>query len=99
MTTASRARQPAIGSVAVIGAHILDVLGRPVESIPPGQGSARLSEIKATAAGTAAGTPGDLAQLGADGLSLGAIGDDPLGGKPVAARRRRGVRPHRLARQ
>ena len=61
MTTASRARQPAIGSVAVLGAHILDVLGRPVESIPPGQGSARLTEIRATAAGTAAGTGVDLA--------------------------------------
>src|SRR5260221_1762766 len=54
MTTASRARQPAIGSVAVLGAHILDVLGRPVESIPPAQCSARLTDIRATAAGTAA---------------------------------------------
>ncbi len=74
MTTVSRARQPAIGSVAVLGAHILDVLGRPVESIPPGQGSARLTEIRATAAGTAAGTGVDLAKLGADVLAIGATG-------------------------
>ena len=47
------------------GAHILDVLGRPVETIPAGQGSARLTEIRATAAGTAAGTAVDLAKLGA----------------------------------
>jgi hypothetical protein len=45
----------ALGPVTVLGAHILDVLGRPVEAIPPGQGSARLQEIRATAAGTAAG--------------------------------------------
>ena len=44
-----------LGTVTVLGAHILDVLGRPVETIPPGQGSVRLREIRATAAGTAAG--------------------------------------------
>jgi hypothetical protein len=56
---------PALGPVVVLGAHILDVLGRPVGAIPPGQGSVRLSEIRATAAGTAAGTGVDLAKLGA----------------------------------
>src|SRR5215470_16657680 len=81
----------ALGRVVVIGAHILDVLGRPVEFIPPGQGSARLSEIRATAAGTAAGTAVDLAKLGADVLSIGAIGDDLLGDMLIAAMRRHGV--------
>jgi hypothetical protein len=52
-----------LGPVTVLGAHILDVLGRPVEAIPPGQGSVRLQEIRATAAGTAAGTGVDLARL------------------------------------
>jgi sugar/nucleoside kinase (ribokinase family) len=56
---------PAPARIAVIGPHILDVLGRPVESIPPGQGSVRLAEIRATAAGTAAGTAVNLAKLGA----------------------------------
>ena len=37
-------------------------------TIPPGQGSVRLKEIRATAAGTAAGTGVDLAKLGADVL-------------------------------
>ncbi len=91
MTTVSRARQPAIGSVAVLGAHILDVLGRPVESIPPGQGSARLTEIRATAAGTAAGTGVDLAKLGADVLAIGATGDDLLADMLTAAMRQHGV--------
>jgi len=52
---------PPLGPVTVLGAHILDVLGRPVEAIPPGQGSVRLREIRATAAGT---TPQDRANLG-----------------------------------
>jgi sugar/nucleoside kinase (ribokinase family) len=64
--------------VAVIGPHIVDVLGRPVEAIPAGQGSARLDEIRATAAGTAAGTAVDLAKLGASVSSFGAIGADLL---------------------
>jgi sugar/nucleoside kinase (ribokinase family) len=64
--------------VAAVGVHILDVLGRPVETIPPGQGSARLAEIRATAAGTAAGTAVDLTRLGAQVRSFGAVGTDLL---------------------
>jgi sugar/nucleoside kinase (ribokinase family) len=68
-----------LGPVFSVGVHILDVLGRPVADIPPGQGSVRLDEIKATAAGTAAGTSVDLARLGVQVFSCGAIGDDALG--------------------
>ena len=82
---------PDLGRVVVIGAHILDVLGRPVEAIPPGQGSARLQEIRATAAGTAAGTSVDLAKLGAQVASVGAIGADLLGDVLAAALQRHGV--------
>jgi len=67
-----------LGAVTVPGAHILDVLGRPVETIPPGQGSVRLREIRATAAGTAAGAGVDLAKLGARVLAVGA-GIEDLG--------------------
>jgi sugar/nucleoside kinase (ribokinase family) len=56
----------AVGRVVVLGAHILDVLGRPVETIPAGQGSARLTEIRATAAGTGA----VAVTLGADGCLI-----------------------------
>jgi len=52
--------------VTVLGAHILDVLGRPVETIPPGQGSVRLREIRATAGLLAGATPLDAAWLGRD---------------------------------
>ncbi len=91
MSSSAPALRPAIGPVTVLGAHILDVLGRPVGSIPPGQGSARLQEIRATAAGTAAGTGVDLAKLGAQVFAMGALGDDLLADMVVAAMRRHGV--------
>lgn len=59
--------------------HILDILGRPVTTIPPGQHSILIEEIRATAAGTAAGTSVDLAKLGVNVINVGAIGDDVLG--------------------
>ncbi|WP_020659961.1 carbohydrate kinase family protein [Amycolatopsis benzoatilytica] len=65
--------------VVCLGAHIFDVLGRPVSAIPPGQGRLALDEIKVTAAGTAGGTAVDLAKLGAEVTSMGAIGDDTAG--------------------
>ena len=90
MSTGAAGSWPA-GQVVVLGAHILDVLGRPVEAIPPGQGSARLQEIRATAAGTAAGTGVDLAKLGARVLAIGALGDDLLADLLVAAMAGHGV--------
>ena len=90
MSTGAAGSWPA-GEVVVLGAHILDVLGRPVEAIPPGQGSARLQEIRATAAGTAAGTGVDLAKLGSQVLAIGALGDDLLGDLLVAAMAGHGV--------
>ena len=87
------------GTVTVLGAHILDVLGRPVETIPPGQGSVRLKEIRATAAGTAAGTGVDLAKLGARVLAVGALGDDLLGDIVIAAMSGHGVDTSGLVRK
>ncbi len=95
----SRAGANELGRVVTIGAHILDVLGWPVEEIPPGQGSARLRQIKATAAGTAAGTAVDLAKLGAEVLTIGAIGEDLLGDLLIEAMRRHGVDTSRLVRK
>jgi sugar/nucleoside kinase (ribokinase family) len=68
-----------LGSVVCLGVHILDILGRPVTTIPPGQHSILIDEIRATAAGTAAGTSVDLAKLGIKVRNVGAIGDDILG--------------------
>jgi sugar/nucleoside kinase (ribokinase family) len=65
--------------VVALGAHVLDVLARPVEAIPEGQGGALVEEIRATPAGAAGGTAVTLAKLGADVTSAGAIGTDALG--------------------
>ena len=65
--------------IASVGVHIIDVLGRPVSEIPPGQNIALIDEIRVTVAGTAGGTAVDLAKLGADVCSIGATGDDELG--------------------
>jgi sugar/nucleoside kinase (ribokinase family) len=61
-----------------MGVHVLDVLVRPVEAIPEGQGGELVDEIKITAAGSAGGTALVLAKLGADVRSAGAVGTDPL---------------------
>src|SRR5215472_15650557 len=66
------------GRVISLGVHIVDILGRPVTHIPPGQGRQLLDEIRITAAGTAAGTSVDLAKLGAEVIAMGAVGDDRL---------------------
>jgi sugar/nucleoside kinase (ribokinase family) len=65
--------------VICLGAHILDILGRPVPDIPPGQGRRVLDEIRITAAGTAGGTAVDLAKLGAEVVGIGPVGDDVTG--------------------
>lgn len=65
--------------VVCLGPQILDVLVRPVVEIPVGQGGALLEEARITAAGTAAGTAVDLAKLGSQVTSVGAIGDDAAG--------------------
>lgn len=65
--------------VVTIGVHIVDILGRPVEAIPEGQGIALLDEIRMTVAGTAAGTAVDLARLGVKTATIGLVGDDELG--------------------
>jgi sugar/nucleoside kinase (ribokinase family) len=65
--------------IIAAGVHVLDVLVRPVDSIPEGQGAALVEEIKVTAAGSAGGTALTLAKLGAEVKSAGAIGTDAAG--------------------
>jgi sugar/nucleoside kinase (ribokinase family) len=62
-----------------MGVHVLDVLVRPVDAIPEGQGGTLVEEIRITAAGSAGGTALTLAKLGARTLSAGAIGSDAVG--------------------
>ncbi|MFF5205506.1 carbohydrate kinase family protein [Streptosporangium sp. NPDC000396] len=78
-------------TVVTLGVHIVDVLARPVESIPDGQDTHLLEQIRITAAGAAAGTAVDLAGLGVPVASMGAVGDDELGDFLVMIMERRGV--------
>jgi len=65
--------------VVALGVHVVDVLARPIEAIPEGQGGQLVDEIRVTAAGPAGGTAITLAKLGASVRSAGAIGNDALG--------------------
>jgi sugar/nucleoside kinase (ribokinase family) len=66
-------------TVITLGVHVVDVLVRPVEDIPAGQGGTLVEQIRITPAGSAGGTALTLAKLGACVRSAGAIGDDELG--------------------
>ena len=59
-------------TIVSLGIHIVDILGRHVTEIPPGQGVEILDEIRITVAGTATGTSVDLAKLGANVIAMGA---------------------------
>lgn len=77
--------------VVSLGVHILDILGRHVERIPPGQDIDLIDEIRLTVAGTAAGTAVDLAKLGAKVVTMGAVGEDELGNFVTDTMRRYGI--------
>ena len=65
--------------VITLGVHVVDVLVRPVQEIPEGQGGVLVEEIRITPAGSAGGTAITLAKLGDRVQSAGAIGQDELG--------------------
>ena len=77
--------------VACVGLTILDILGRPVERIPPGGGVDFIDEIRLTVAGTAAGTVIDCAKLGLDSRAVGAVGADEKGDFVIDTYRRHGI--------
>jgi sugar/nucleoside kinase (ribokinase family) len=62
--------------VSVVGLYILDILGRPVDGIPPGGQLRFIDDIRLTVAGTAGGTVIDCAKLGLKAQAVGAVGDD-----------------------
>ena len=86
-------------SALCAGVHVLDVLVRPVESIPEGQGGELVDEIRITAAGSAGGTALVLAKLGASVRSAGAIGRDAAGDMLLALLERDGVDTELLVRR
>ncbi|WP_327090066.1 PfkB family carbohydrate kinase [Nonomuraea sp. NBC_01738] len=86
-------------TVVTLGVHIVDILTRPVESIPAGQDTILVDEIRLTAAGAAAGTAVDLVKLGHEVITMGAIGDDELGDFLLMVMAKRGVDVSRLRRR
>ena len=90
--TAGPAGEKARVKAIAMGVHVLDVLVRPVEAIPEGQGGELVEEIKMTAAGSAGGAALVLGKLGAEVRSAGAVGNDPLArdADRAARARRRG---------
>ncbi|MER5717808.1 carbohydrate kinase family protein [Streptomyces sp. NPDC002132] len=86
-------------NVVTMGVHVLDVLVRPVEAIPEGQGATLVEDIRMTAAGTAGGTALTLAKLGASVRSAGALGTDPTGDMLVQLLRRAGIGTEFLVRR
>jgi sugar/nucleoside kinase (ribokinase family) len=82
-----------------MGVHVLDVLVRPVEEIPEGQGGALVEEIRVTAAGSAGGTALTLAKLGAEVRSAGAIGNDAVGDMLLSLLERAGIDTSLLVRR
>ncbi|HEX6352991.1 carbohydrate kinase family protein [Actinophytocola sp.] len=78
-------------NVITMGVHVLDILVRPVESIPEGQGSVLVENIEMAPAGTAGGTAVTLAKLGATVRTAGAVGTDPTGDMLVTLLRKAGV--------
>ena len=78
-------------TVIAMGVHVLDVLVRPVEAIPDGQGGQLVDEIRITAAGSAGGTAITLSKLGARVKCAGAIGTDAVGDMLVALLQRDGI--------
>jgi sugar/nucleoside kinase (ribokinase family) len=77
--------------VAVVGLYILDILGRPVATIPPGGTVDFIDEIRLTVAGTAGGTAVDCAKLGLRTRAVGAVGDDEKADFVIAALQKHGV--------
>jgi sugar/nucleoside kinase (ribokinase family) len=82
-----------------MGVHVLDVLVRPVEEIPEGQGGTLVEQIRITAAGSAGGAALVLAKLGAQVRSAGAIGTDAVGDMLLRLLERDGVDTSLLVRR
>lgn len=85
--------------VIAMGVHVLDVLVRPVETIPEGQGGTLVEQIRIGPAGSAGGTAVVLSKLGAEVRSAGAIGTDPVGDMLATLLERDGIDTSLLVRR
>jgi len=77
--------------IATVGVHVLDIHVVGIESIPERSDGQLVETIRTSPAGTAGGTAVVLSRLGAQVLSFGAVGADPLGSTLLALLEREGV--------
>ena len=68
-----------MADVICIGAHVLDVIGGPVDEMPGPGRAVLVDEIGITVAGTAGGVAVDLARHGVSVATIGVVGDDVAG--------------------
>jgi sugar/nucleoside kinase (ribokinase family) len=64
--------------IATVGVHVLDTHVIGIASIPDGSDGQLVETIRMSPAGTAGGTAVVLSRLGAEVLSFGAVGQDPI---------------------
>jgi sugar/nucleoside kinase (ribokinase family) len=84
--------------VVTFGAHVLDVVVHPVDSIPAGQGAVLVPHIRLVPAGPAGGTAISLAKLGAVVSTVGALGRDDSADLLTTMLQRHGVVTEHLVR-
>ncbi len=77
--------------IATVGVHVLDTHVIGIESIPAGSEGQLVETIRMSPAGTAGGTAVVLARLGAEVLSFGAVGTDPIAEVLLGLLEREGV--------
>lgn len=74
-----------------VGLTILDILGRHIDSIPQGNKTSIIEQIRTTPAGTAAGPAVIAAKLGLKTTLVGAIGTDDMGDYLLGMLKKQGV--------
>jgi len=77
--------------IATVGVHVLDTHVIGIESIPAGSDGQLVETIRFSPAGTAGGTAVVLSRLGAEVMSFGAVGTDPIADTLLALLGREGV--------
>lgn len=77
--------------IATVGVHVLDTHVVGIESIPPSSDGQLVETIRFSPAGTAGGTAVVLSRIGAEVVSFGAIGQDPIGDSLLAMLVREGI--------
>ncbi|WP_243058988.1 carbohydrate kinase family protein [Nocardioides sp. SR21] len=85
--------------IATVGVHVLDTHVIGIDSIPGGSDGQLVETIRMSAAGTAGGTALVLSRIGAEVLSFGAVGTDPIADTLLSLLGREGIDTSGLVRK